>query len=247
MAHLSKSWNDHKYKPGGVYTAPPPESVAVQEGGDGQLLGDSASAQNSGSRPNVGGALTEKSGKKGAQGASQRKPHVAPPTGSGDVILPFWLVSTCEVTTIEYTDESTSMKLFTKWQFQNEKYFDRDVLSTLLHFDDDFDEYSKDEAIGTLLSGKPVNGVRVSSTVPSDCFPVNPDASIQNEVGGTQQHIGPSRMQLNLEERTVFCQLVFNITLHTPFNMKAFRECFYLNMCTCQFAMPTRTTDCMHT
>lgn len=138
------------------------------------------------------------------------------------VELPFWLVSTCEVQNINYALEVTSVKIFTKWQFQSCKFFEGSDLITLLHFDDDYDDKSKEDAIRSLLSGKAVNGIRVSSTAPSDCFPVNPDQSVQNEVGGTQIHIGPSRLQLDLKEQTVFCQLVFNVNLHTPFNMKTF-------------------------
>ena len=140
------------------------------------------------------------------------------------VELPFWLVSTCEVQNINYALEVTSVKIFTKWQFQSCKFFEGSDLITLLHFDDDYDDKSKEDAIRSLLSGKAVNGIRVSSTAPSDCFPVNPDQSVQNEVGGTQIHIGPSRLQLDLKEQTVFCQLVFNVNLHTPFNMKTFRK-----------------------
>jgi hypothetical protein len=130
------------------------------------------------------------------------------------VKLAFWLACTAEIQSIDYTNERTSVKLFTKWWFKSPEFFDKNVLKKLVLFD-----ASNDERLDDLLKGQRVDGCRIDGTAGSHFFPVNPEAMILN---ATQERCGPDWVKLFPKTEVVCCQLVFTADLRTPFDMKEY-------------------------
>jgi hypothetical protein len=132
--------------------------------------------------------------------------------------IPFWLVTTVEIQSIDYTTEITELLVYTKWQFKNEAFFDPDTLRELVCHCGDIEESDYDD----LLNGKRLAGFMVDPVAGSKYFPVNPNSVIQNDCGKSQNTCGPNWLKLDPNTRNVYCQLVFTVTIHTPFQMKEF-------------------------
>jgi len=132
------------------------------------------------------------------------------------VLHDFWLVSTFEVIKVDVENETTTAKVFTKWQFQDPGGMEDLDASSLEKRIKIPEHASPEEIVKCLKEGKELKGARLV-TNESNHFPVNPSMIFLNQLTELNEYPALSWVKYHSESKTVSYQIVFEVTVYSPF------------------------------